>query len=244
MHDERVRDMNEVSYTLAFLAGLLSFLSPCVLPLVPAYVSFISGLSFDELRHTRRYTKGLGSTLAFVLGFSTIFMALGASSSMLGSLFMKYQDYLRIGGGILVIIFGVFTAGILKLDFLMREKRFHFEKHPAGYAGAFFIGMGFAAGWTPCIGPILGTILIYAGSQASASYGLKLLAVYSLGLAVPFILSTLAINVFFSYTRKLQNFMRFVTVASSLVLIAFGIILLSNNIGWLAGFFPNFGIKM
>lgn len=236
--------MNEVSYTLAFLAGLLSFLSPCVLPLVPAYVSFISGLSFDQLRHTHRFTKGLGSTIAFVLGFSSIFMALGASSSLLGSLFMKYQDYIRIGGGILVIIFGFFTAGFFKFDFLMRERRFHFEKHPAGYAGAFFIGMGFAAGWTPCIGPILGTILIYAGSQASATYGLKLLAVYSLGLAVPFILSTLAINYFFSYTRKLQKFMRAVMIISGLVLIAFGIILLSNNIGWLAGFFPNFGIKM
>ncbi|HTZ18971.1 MAG TPA: cytochrome c biogenesis protein CcdA [Dissulfurispiraceae bacterium] len=235
---------NEVSYTLAFLAGVLSFLSPCVLPLVPAYVSFISGLSFDELRHTRRYTKGLGSTFAFVLGFSTIFMALGASSSLLGSLFVTYQDYIRIGGGILVIIFGLFTSGLVKLDFLMREKRFHFEKHPAGYVGAFFIGMGFAAGWTPCIGPILGTILIYAGSQASATYGLKLLAVYSLGLAVPFILATVAINIFFSYTRKLQKFMRVVSIVSGLVLIAFGIILLSNNIGWLAGFFPNLGIKI
>ena len=236
--------MNEVSYTLAFLAGLLSFLSPCVLPLVPAYVSFISGLTLDELRHTHHFTKGLRSTIAFVLGFSSIFMALGASSSLLGALFIKYQDYIRVGGGILVIVFGIFTAGFIKLDFLMREKRFHLEKHPAGFAGAFLIGMAFAAGWTPCIGPILGTILIYAGSQASASHGIKLLAVYSLGLAVPFILSTLAINIFFSYTRKLQKFMRGVSIMSGLVLIAFGIILLTNNLGWLAGFFPNLDIKM
>ncbi len=236
--------MNEVSYTLAFLAGLLSFLSPCVLPLVPAYVSFITGLSFDELRHTQRYTKGLSSTIAFVLGFSSIFMALGASSSFLGSLLIKYQDYIRIGGGILVIIFGLFSAGFLDLHFLMREKRFHFEKHPAGLAGSFLIGMGFAAGWTPCIGPVLGTILVYAGSQASMTYGLKLLAVYSLGLAVPFILSTLALNLFFSYTRRLQKFMRVLSIISGLVLVAFGIILLSNNISWLAGFFPNLGVKI
>ncbi len=235
---------NEVSYTLAFLAGLLSFLSPCVLPLVPAYVSFISGLSLDELRHTHRFTKGLRSTIAFVLGFSTIFMALGASSSFIGSLFVEYQDYIRIGGGILVIIFGIFTAGVIKLDFLMREKRFRLEKHPAGFVGAFLIGMAFAAGWTPCIGPILGTILIYAGSQASASYGLKLLAVYSLGLAVPFILSTVAINIFFSYTRRIQKLMRGVSVVSGLILITFGVILLTNSLGWLAGFFPNLGIKM
>jgi len=219
-------------------------LSPCVLPLVPAYVSFISGLSLDELRHTHRFTKGLRSTVAFVLGFSSIFMALGASSSLLGIFFVKYQNYIRIGGGVLIIVFGIFSAGILKLDFLMRERRVHLEKHPAGLVGAFFIGIAFAAGWTPCIGPILGTILIYAGSEASASYGMKLLAVYSLGLAVPFILSTLAINVFFSYTRKLQKFMRGVSIVSGLVLIVFGIILLTNSLGWLASLFPNLEIRI
>ncbi|HMK55643.1 MAG TPA: cytochrome c biogenesis protein CcdA [Dissulfurispiraceae bacterium] len=236
--------MHDVSYPLAFLAGLLSFLSPCVLPLVPAYVSFISGLSLDELRHTHRFTKGLRSTVAFVLGFSSIFMALGASSSLLGTLFVKYQNYIRIGGGVLVIVFGIFSAGFLKLDFLMRERRLHLEKHPAGLVGAFLIGIAFAAGWTPCIGPILGTILIYAGSEASASYGMKLLAVYSMGLAVPFILSTMAINIFFSYTRKLQKFMRGVSIVSGLVLIAFGIILLTNSLGWLASLFPNLEIRM
>jgi len=236
--------MTEVSYPLAFLAGLLSFLSPCVLPLVPAYISFISGLSLDELRHTHRFTKGLRSTIAFVLGFSSVFMALGVSSSLLGTLFIRYQDYIRIAGGMLVIVFGIFTAGLIKPDFLMKEKRFHPERHPAGFAGAFLIGMAFAAGWTPCIGPILGAILIYAGSQASASYGLGLLAVYSLGLAVPFILSTLAINIFFSYTRTLRKFMRWVSITSGLVLIAFGIVLLTNSLGRLAGLFPNLGIRI
>ena len=236
--------MNDVSFPLAFLAGVLSFLSPCVLPLVPAYVSLISGLSFEELLQKRSFTSGLGSTIAFVLGFSTVFMAMGASSSLIGALFLEYQDYIRIGGGILAIIFGLFIAGGIRLDFLMKEKRFDFSNHPAGYAGSFLIGMGFAAGWTPCIGPILGTILIYAGSNASASHGIALLAVYSLGLAIPFILSTLAINIILTFIKRMRVFVRVLMIISGLVLIAFGIILLSNSLGWVAGFFPDMGIKI
>lgn len=235
--------MKDVSFPLAFLAGVLSFLSPCVLPLVPAYVSFITGLSIDELRHSPRISKTMGNTIAFVAGFSTIFISLGTSSSLLGGLLLKYQDYLRIAGGVLTIIFGFFIAGFIKLDFLMRERRFHINKGPTGYLGAFFIGMSFAAGWTPCIGPILGTILIYASSQASASYGLKLLAVYSLGLAIPFILAALAINMFFTYTRKIHKFMRPIMIISGLILIAFGIMLLTNKMGQLSALFPDIGIK-
>ncbi|BCB95252.1 cytochrome C biogenesis protein CcdA [Dissulfurispira thermophila] len=239
--------MKDVSFTLSFLAGVLSFLSPCVLPLVPAYVSFITGISIDELRHSQGISKTISrtmpNTIAFILGFSTIFISLGASSSLLGGLFLKYQDYLRIGGGILTIVFGLFVAGFIKLDFLMREKRFHISKGPTGYISAFLIGMSFAAGWTPCIGPILGTILIYASSQASASYGLKLLSVYSLGLAIPFILATLAINAFFTYIQKIHKFMRAIMLISGLILIAFGILLLTNNMGQLSAIFPDLGVK-
>lgn len=239
--------MKDISFALAFAAGFLSFLSPCVLPLVPAYVSFITGVSLNELRHSQGKSKlivrTMPNTIAFVLGFSTIFISLGASSSFLGSFLLDYQDYLRIFGGILTIIFGLFIAGFIKFDFLMRDKRFHISSSPTGIIGAFLIGMSFAAGWTPCIGPILGSILIYASSQASASYGLKLLATYSLGLAVPFILSTLVINVFFTYTRKIHRFMRFVMITSGLVLIAFGVMLLTDQIGRLTAIFPDFGIK-
>lgn len=235
--------MKDVSFTLAFLAGILSFLSPCVLPLVPAYVSFVTGLSLDELKSAPRLSKAMGNTLAFIMGFSTIFIALGASSSFIGSLFLKYQDYIRIVGGVLTIVFGLFIAGFLKLDFLMREMRFHVDKGPAGYIGAYFIGMSFAAGWTPCIGPILGTILIYASSKASATYGLKLLSVYSLGLAIPFILSTLGINALLSHTRKIYKFMKVIMGASGLILIAFGVLLLTNRISQLASMFPDLGIK-
>ncbi len=235
--------MNDVSFPLAFLAGLLSFLSPCVLPLVPAYVSFITGLSFDELKSRPDISKTMGNTLAFVFGFSAIFVSLGASSSLIGGFLLQYQDYMRIIGGILTIVFGFFISGIIKIDFLMREKRFHISNSPAGYAGAFFIGMSFAAGWTPCIGPILGTILIYASSQGSASYGFKLLSVYSLGLAIPFILSSLAVNTFFAYTRKLHRFMRVIMIASGLILIIFGIMLLTDSLGQLTALFPDLGIR-
>lgn len=239
-----MRAVKDVSFTLSFLAGILSFLSPCVLPLVPAYLSFVTGLSLEELKSDPGMSKKtMGYTFAFIMGFSTIFIALGASSSFIGSLFLRYQDYLRIAGGILTIIFGFFIAGFLKLDFLMREKRFHIDKGPAGYVGAFFIGISFAAGWTPCIGPILGTILIYAGSKASATYGLKLLSVYSLGLAVPFILSTLAINAFLSYSKRIYKFMNVIMVVSGLILIAFGIMLLTNRVSLLSSMLPDLGIK-
>ncbi len=239
--------MNDVSFPFAFLAGVLSFLSPCVLPLVPSYVSFITGVSFEDLtgdvdKKRIRYLT-ITNSLAFVAGFSAVFIALGASSSAVGRFLFDYQETIRIAGGILVIIFGLFVAGFLKLDFLMRDKKFHLSGKPVGYIGTFAVGMTFAAGWTPCIGPILGTILVYAGSKASAVYGFKLLAVYSLGLAIPFMISSLAINSFLSYSRKLLKYMRVVMIISGLLLIVFGVMLLTNRIGELSALFPDLGIK-
>lgn len=239
--------MNDVSFPFAFLAGVLSFLSPCVLPLVPSYVSFITGVSFEDLtgdvdKKRIRYLT-ITNSLAFVSGFSAVFIALGASSSVVGRFLFDYQEMIRIVGGIIVIIFGLFVAGFLKLDFLMRDKKFHLSGKPVGYIGTFAVGMTFAAGWTPCIGPILGTILVYAGSKASAVYGFKLLAVYSLGLAIPFLISSLAINSFLSYSRKLLKYMRVIMIISGLLLIIFGIMLLTNRIGEMSALFPDFGIK-
>lgn len=239
--------MNDVSFPFAFLAGVLSFLSPCVLPLVPSYVSFITGVSFEDLtgdvdKKRIRYLT-ITNSLAFVAGFSAVFIALGASSSAVGRFLFDYQETIRIAGGILVIIFGLFVAGFLKLDFLMRDKKLHLSGKPVGYIGTFAVGMTFAAGWTPCIGPILGTILVYAGSKASAVYGFKLLAVYSLGLAIPFMISSLAINSFLSYSRKLLKYMRVVMIISGLLLIVFGVMLLTNRIGELSALFPDLGIK-
>lgn len=239
--------MKDVSFPLAFLAGVLSFLSPCVLPLVPSYVSFITGISFEDLTGSadRKKIRNLTivNSLVFISGFSAVFIALGASSSAVGQILFRYQDWIRIIGGILVIIFGLFIAGFLKLDFLMRDRKIHLSGRPAGYIGTFVIGMTFAAGWTPCIGPILGTILLYASSKGSAIYGLQLLAIYSLGLGVPFFISSLAMNSFLSYSRKLQRYMRVIMVISGLLLIVFGIMLLTNRIRAFTGLFPDFGIN-
>lgn len=239
--------MKDVSFPLAFLAGVLSFLSPCVLPLVPSYVSFITGISFEDLtadvdRKRVRYLT-ITHSLAFIFGFSSIFITLGVSSSGIGRLLFDYMDYIRIIGGIVVIIFGLFIAGILKFGFLMREIKFKIGGRPSGYIGSFLVGMAFAVGWAPCIGPILGTILIYASSQASAFYGFKLLLVYSLGLAIPFFILALAINSFLSYSKKLAKYMRWIMVFSGLILIVFGIMLLSNKVREFSGLFPDFGIK-
>jgi len=240
--------MTDVSYSLSFLAGVLSFLSPCVLPLFPSYVSFITGLSFEDLTGTtdRRRVRFLTMTnsLAFIFGFSAIFIALGASSSVIGRILFDYQDVIRIVGGILIIIFGLFVAGFLKMDLLTREKKIHLSGRPSGYVGAFVIGMTFAAGWTPCIGPILGSILLYASSKGSTVYGIKLLSVYSLGMAVPFFMASLAINSFLSYSRRLQRYMRVIMIISGLLLIVFGIMLLMNKVSQLTNLFPDFGIKL
>jgi len=231
---------------MAFLAGFLSFLSPCVLPLLPSYVSFITGVSFEQLtsNEDRKRVRFLTITnsLAFVLGFSAVFIFLGASSSFIGRILYRYQDWVRIGGGILVIIFGLFISGIIKPNILLKEKKFRFHGKPAGYAGSFIVGMTFAAAWSPCIGPILGTILLYAAAEGSTSYGLKLLSLYSLGLALPFFLSSLAINTFLSYSKILYRSMRVIMLLSGLLLIIFGIILLSNKVREISRFFPNFGI--
>jgi len=239
--------MKDVSFSLAFFAGLLSFLSPCVLPLVPSYISFITGVSFEDLKSKddRKRIRFLTITnsLAFIAGFSLIFVALGASSSVVGRFLFEYQDWIRIIGGILVIFFGLFVSGVLKLDFLTRERKFHLTGKPAGYIGTFFVGMTFAAAWTPCIGPILGTILVYASSKASAVYGFKLLAVYSFGLALPFFLSSLMFNSFLSYSGKIRNYMRGIMIASGLLLIVFGLLLLTNNVRRLTALFPDIGIN-
>lgn len=243
--------MNEFFNTFPFfgalLAGTLSFLSPCVLPLVPSYISLITGISFEDLKQgtDRKRIRFLTITnsLLFIFGFSSVFVALGVSSSAIGSFFFEYQDWIRIIGGVLIIFFGLFVAGFFRLDFLSKERKFHLSGRPAGYIGSFFIGMTFAAAWTPCIGPILGTILLYAGSKGSAVYGFKLLSVYSLGLGVPFLIASLGFNSFLSYSKKIHRYMRVIMLLSGLLLIIFGILLLTNNVSLLSSLFPDFGIN-
>jgi cytochrome c-type biogenesis protein len=179
---------------IAFSAGLLSFLSPCVLPLIPSYITFITGLSLDDVQNARRSALVHGSL--FVLGFTLIFLAMGATATVLGQSLLRHRDWISRIGGLVIIVFGLYLLGVLNIGFLSRERRFHVADKPVGYFGTVVVGVAFGAGWTPCLGPILGTILIYTGSQADLGKGMWLLLAYSLGLAVPFLISAVAINRF------------------------------------------------
>lgn len=238
--------MSQIGYITAFLGGLLSFLSPCVLPLIPSYVSFITGISFDDFKtgdkaRIRRLT--LINSFAFVSGFSTVFVLLGVSSSYVGRLFAVYYDHIRIIGGIIIIVFGLYVMGVLKLNFLASDKRVHLHSKPRGHFGSFIVGLTFGAGWTPCIGPILGSILLVASTTGSALQGFKLLLVYSLGLAVPFMATSLAINSFLSHYSSIQKYMRLIMFLSGLLLIAFGVILLTDKVHLLLSIAPDLGVE-
>ena len=245
--------MQEVTIPLAFAAGVLSFLSPCVLPLVPSYLTFITGASFEELTGTeeaspedRRRVRALtiSNSLAFILGFSTVFIALGATSSLLGQWLVEFHNIIRIVGGVLVIIFGLFISGLMKLDFLHKEMKFHVTGKPSGLLGTYLVGMAFAAGWTPCVGPILGAILMQASLEGSTASGMRLLAVYSMGLGLPLFLASLSLNTFLSYSKGLFRHMRLIMAISGAVLIVFGILMLTDNVRMLSGFLPaSWGIE-
>jgi len=238
--------MSQIGYITAFLGGLLSFLSPCVLPLIPSYVSFITGISFDDFKtgdkaRIRRLT--LINSFAFVFGFSTVFVLLGVSSSYVGKIFAVYYDHIRVIGGIVIVVFGLYVMGVLKLNFLASDKRVHLHSKPRGHFGSFIVGLTFGAGWTPCIGPILGSILLIASTTGSAMQGFKLLLVYSLGLAIPFMATSLAINSFLSHYSAIQKYMRMIMFLSGLLLIGFGVILLTDKVHLLLSIAPDFGVE-
>ncbi|NIA05553.1 MAG: cytochrome c biogenesis protein CcdA [Proteobacteria bacterium] len=225
--------MEKVSLGLAFGGGLLSFFSPCVLPVIPSYISYITGISFEDLtgeqdrRRIRMVT--LKNSLLFIAGFSLVFILLGASSSFLGSVLFAYQEAVRKIGGVLIVIMGCYIAGILKIGFLSRDQRFHLRNKPAGLLGSFLVGIAFAAGWTPCIGPILGSILLYAGTAGSVAAGIGLLTAYALGLGLPFLVTSLAISTALSYFKRLRRYMRAVSVVSGLFLVVMGILLFTGK---------------
>ena len=223
---------------IAFSAGLLSFLSPCVLPLIPSYVTFVTGLSLEDVQHSRR--TALVHSLLFILGFTLIFLALGASATALGSVFLRYRDWITRIGGILVIIFGLYMLGVFNPAFLARERRVHLATKPFGYFGTVLVGIAFGAGWTPCLGPILGAILTYTMSEASLERGMVLLGTYSMGLAVPFLAASLAINHFLALFTRFRRHMVWVTRISGALLIFVGILLVSNYFTILAGMLQRF----
>ena len=225
---------HEISFYLAFAAGVLSFLSPCVLPLLPSYVAFITGLSFEELtvddpRRKLRRTI-ISHSLLFILGFSFLFTILGASASLLGQFLANYRDTIRIVGGILIILFGLFISGFLSFGFLQQEKKFHLQRKPLGYMGSFLVGVTFAAGWTPCVGPILSSILLYASTAEDMRSGILLLLFYSLGLGLPFFVCALALNTFLATFRKARAYFGIFTKVGGVLLIIVGILLLTNSL--------------
>lgn len=227
-----------VSYSAAFAAGLLSFFSPCVLPLIPAYFSFITGMSLEEL--TENYDTGirkkvLVSTLVFILGFSAVFVLLGASASFLGGLTHAYRDYIRIGGGIIIIVLGIHLTGLVRIPALEFEKRIHLKSKPLNIFGTFLVGMAFAAGWSPCTGPQLGSILAIAMGKETISQGIVLLAIYSAGLALPFMVISAFVNYLLVFVKKATRFMKVFNVVAGSILILAGVLLLANKLYLLTG---------
>jgi len=231
--------MHDIGIPAAFLAGLVSFLSPCVLPLVPGYVSLISGVGIEELKaqETALLRKVMLNSIAFVLGFSIVFVTLGALSTEVGQLAVQYKSTLSRVAGVLVIVFGLHLTGILRIKALYADKRLHNVKGGNTPGGAFVIGFAFAFGWTPCVGPILSGILVIAAAQNSVSKGILLLIVYSLGLAVPFLLTAVGIERFMKFYGGFRRHMHVVEVASGVLLIALGGLLIFGKFTVLSRYF-------
>jgi cytochrome c-type biogenesis protein len=227
---------------VAFAAGLLSFLSPCVLPLVPSYIGFLTGMSLPEMSGRRRVA--LTHALLFVLGFSLVFIALGASATALGRALNYYQVWLQRIGGVLIIAFGLVCLGVIRIGALAQERRVQVERKPVGYLGSALVGMAFAAGWTPCIGPVLGGILGLAATSQDLSRGMLLLAVYSAGLAVPFLIAAAALESFLAWFQRFRRFLPWVMRASGVLLIFVGLLMVTGEFtrlaGWLQQFTPGF----
>lgn len=219
---------------VAFTAGLLSFLSPCVLPLVPSYVTFITGLSLEDVQRTRR--TALIHALLFILGFTLIFLALGAGATAIGSVLRAYRDWISRIGGLLVIVFGLYLLGVFDLAAFSRERRVHLADKPVGYLGTVLVGIAFGAGWTPCIGPILGSILMYTASSADLTRGLELLTAYSLGLAVPFLLSAVLVQQFLGLFARIRRQMVWITRASGALMIVVGLLMVTSYFTILASY--------
>ncbi len=239
--------LSQISIFAAFSAGLLSFVSPCVLPLVPSYVSYITGLSVEQLTDAgerQRFRRSIIiNSLLFIAGFSSVFIAFGASASFLGQILYQYQDMVRKIGGVLMVLFGLYLLGVFKMNFLMRERRLiHFGNRPVGYVGSFVIGTAFAAGWTPCVGPILGSILFYASTTESMQSGVVLLASYSAGLGLPLFLTAFSVDSFLTYFKKARAYVWGVSVVSGGCLVLVGMMIYVDSLTLMTSFLERNGI--
>jgi len=225
----------------AFAAGLISFLSPCVLPLVPGYISIISGFTLDQLKDQQKQASltrmVLVNSVMFIAGFSLTCMALGASATCLGQVLALRMRLLSQIAGLVIIVFGIHLLGIVKINFLYRDKRFHNIGKPRGLLGALVLGLAFAFGWTPCIGPILAGILTIASTKQTVAQGVFLLAVYSMGLGIPFVMTSLGLNKFLAFYSRFKRHFHAVEMVSGALVIAVGVLILTNNLSRLAAWF-------
>jgi cytochrome c-type biogenesis protein len=224
--------MTDVNVFIAFAAGIFSFLSPCVLPLIPSYLSFVSGVSLEEMRSEQararvRWRMVLNS-LAFIAGFSIVFVSLGASASYLGGLFLGYRHVIRVLGGVVVLLVGLYLIGLFKIAVLERYLQFNLKDKPTGYLGSVLVGITFAVAWTPCVGPILGATLALASTSGEIGRGTMLLTSYAAGLALPFFLSALAINSFFQFSQGLRRYIQTIHIIGGLLLVIVGILLITD----------------
>lgn len=229
-----------ISYISAFVAGLLSFLSPCVLPLIPSYITYITGLSFGDLdaEHPTHLVrrKTLLHSLSFIAGFTVVFVLLGASATLLGNFMQQHMDLIRKLGGVLVVLFGIHVTGLVPLKWLLGERRVSLKHKPAGFVGSFLVGLAFAAGWTPCIGPILASILMIAATEEKVGQGVVLLLLYSIGLGIPFLLSSLALHRFIVLFNRFKKYIRLFEIITGLFLIVVGVLIFTNWLSVLAGY--------
>lgn len=214
----------DVSLPIAFGAGFLSFFSPCLLPMIPAYIMYITGVDMEDDLSKVRMTA-LMRTLGFVLGFTVIFMIMGSSASFLGRAFIQNKTIFFRISGILIILFGLNMMGVLNLKFLGMEKRVKSPKKVTSWFSSILMGMAFAAGWTPCFGPVLASILVFAGTSATVSKGVLLLFIYSVGMAIPFLLTALFINVFMKWLVRAEKFLKYMPYISGIILVIFGVLI-------------------
>ncbi len=226
----------EVSWFLALAAGVLSFFTPCILPILPAYLSFITGKAVEEILEGRPVRREiLPPVLLFCLGFSAVFVAMGATATALGQVLASHQRALQMIGGLVVIVFGLQQLGILRLRFLEREKRVQLRGRPAHALGAFMVGVAFAAGWTPCLGPVLGAILAYAGTKETVMQGVALLSLFSVGMSLPFVTLGVALGAVFPRIRAASHLTRWIGVASGVILILLGLLLVGGQVPYVVG---------
>jgi len=230
--------IDNISIFTAFVAGLLTFFSPCVFPLIPSYVLFIAGVSFEEINNLKKVeTKIIINSLLFILGFSLVFISLGAAASLIGTVLFNFRSVLRIIGGVIIFILGLYISGFLKIPLMDMECRLNIRVKPKGYLSSVLIGATFAFAWTPCVGPIVGSMLVLAGTEETISKGVLLLISYSIGLAIPFLLTAIGINSSLVYFKKMQKYIPVIKLISGIFLIIVGVLLITDYFSIISSYF-------